>query len=76
MRNYRFFISFLIGMFLSIILLFINVIVFFLLLFGSNVIVIIVLSICGGILALCIGGPTISFIGYHISLAIRGLTTR
>jgi hypothetical protein len=71
MRNYRFFLLFLVGSALSFILFIVNMIVFGILKSGTEVstVVIIVIS-CVGVV--CIAGPLLAFLGYHCFLVITG----
>jgi hypothetical protein len=71
MRNYRYFVLFLGGVFLSIILFMTNLIVFGIVKAGTGVssIVIIVIS-CVGVVF--VAAPLLAFIGYHVWLIVTG----
>lgn len=71
MRNYRYFVFFLVGVCLSVVLFIINMVVYGILKAGTGVssIVIIVISAVG---VVCIGGPLVGFLGYHCFLIITG----
>ncbi len=71
MRNYRYFVLFLIGAALSFILFVVNMIVFGILKAGADVsrIVIIVIAVIG---VVCVAGPLLAFLSYHCFLIVTG----
>ncbi len=74
-RNYRFFVSFLASVVLTIGMFFLNIFIFSTLNVGSEVnstLIIIICSVAMGIIAI----PLIGFLIFHIYLAITGKTTR
>ena len=72
MRNYRFFVLFLGGVFVSIILFMVNMIVYGILRSGTGVSTIIIILICS-VAVVCIGFPIIGFLGYHCYLIVTGI---
>ena len=71
MRNYRYFVFFLVGVCLSIVLFIINMVVYGILKAGTGVSSIVIIVICS-VGVLCIGGPLVGFLGYHCFLIVTG----
>ena len=73
-RNYRFFILFVAGVFCSITMAGVNLVVFFIAQSGDvdSTVAIIICSVVGGILLI----PMLGFLIFHIYLSLRGKTTR
>lgn len=72
MRNYRYFVFFLVGVCLSIVLFIINMVVYGIIKAGTGVSSIVIIVICS-VGVLCIGGPLVGFLGYHCFLIITGI---
>jgi len=70
-RNYRFFVLFLFGVFSSMTVMMINLIVFGLKSAGSTVSIVVIIVICSVVFA-CIGIPIIGFLAFHLYLTITG----
>ena len=75
MRNYRFFISFLASMMVTIVLFFVNVIVFGVVNKGNGVSQGVIITVCV-LVGVCIGIPLIGFLIFHLVLVCKGVTTR
>lgn len=74
MRNYRYFVLFLVGIFLSIFLFLTNMIAYAFIKAGTEIYIYVIVAICAvGII--CVGGPTLSFLCYHFYLIISGTYT-
>ena len=75
MRNYRFFVSFLASVMISIVLFFVNVVIFGMQNTNQNVsqTAVIVISVLIGVV---IGLPLLGFFAFHMYLVCRGITTR
>ena len=73
-RNYRFFLLFVVGVFCSVAIAAVNVVVYFISQDGEvdSTVAIIICSIVGGILLI----PMLVFLIFHVYLSIRGKTTR
>lgn len=74
-RNYRFFVSFLAGIMLSIGTFLVNLIIFGVSMAGSNIDSVIIIIICAVAVGI-LGVPLLGFFIFHIFLAVTGKTTR
>ena len=75
MRNYRFFVSFLGSMMITIILFFVNVVVFGMRNNSKSISKEAVIVICS-LVGVFIGLPLLGFFGFHLYLVCKGKTTR
>ncbi len=71
MRNYRYFVLFLVGACLSFVLFITNMIVYGIIKTGTGVSMIVIIVICV-IGVVCIVGPLLGFLGYHVYLILTG----